>query len=63
LTLLVFCAPPQADHFHRSGRSLRRKLWWNNVKLKLLIAVIALVALFAAVMSACASTQQCWKKH
>jgi len=53
----------QADHFQSSGRSLRRKLWWSNVKHKLIIAFFALGAIFAALTSVCLATQLCLKKE
>uniref|UniRef100_A0A7R9TUL6 Uncharacterized protein n=1 Tax=Micromonas pusilla TaxID=38833 RepID=A0A7R9TUL6_MICPS len=27
----------QADNFHRTGRALRRKMWWQNLKMKLML--------------------------
>jgi vesicle-associated membrane protein 72 len=28
----------QADNFHRTGRALRRRMWWQNLKMKLMLA-------------------------
>ena len=35
----------QADNFHRTGRALRRRMWWQNLKMKLLLAfaIIAVI--------------------
>merc|ERR1711959_335042 len=30
----------QADNFHKQGRALRNRMWWNNLKLILLTFVI-----------------------
>jgi vesicle-associated membrane protein 72 len=35
----------QADNFHRTGRALRRRMWWQNLKMKLMMggAVLAII--------------------
>uniref|UniRef100_A0A7S0RCA4 V-SNARE coiled-coil homology domain-containing protein n=1 Tax=Pyramimonas obovata TaxID=1411642 RepID=A0A7S0RCA4_9CHLO len=43
----------QADTFYRSGRNLRRKMWWNNIKMKLLIAFVVLLILVIIFCSFC----------
>ena len=49
------CAPPrlpQADKFHKTGRQLRSRMWWQNMKMKLivvLILVLIAVIIFCAV--------------
>ena len=30
----------QADRFQRTGAALRRKMWWNNVKMWALVGVL-----------------------
>ena len=27
----------QADKFHKTGRQLRSKMWWQNMKMKVLV--------------------------
>jgi vesicle-associated membrane protein 72 len=36
----------QADVFHRQGRHLRRKMWLQNMKVKLAVLAIIIVMLF-----------------
>jgi vesicle-associated membrane protein 72 len=36
----------QADVFHRQGRHLRRKMWLQNMKVKLAVLAIILAILF-----------------
>eukprot|EP00898_Chlorokybus_atmophyticus_P006580 jgi/Chlat1/6923/Chrsp52S06599 len=43
----------QADDFHRTGRQLRRRMWWNNLKLKLMVAGILFVLIFVVFLIAC----------
>ncbi len=39
-------APHQADKFHKTGRQLRSRMWWQNFKMKIIIAaIIILVAI------------------
>ena len=35
----------QADNFHKTGRALRRRMWWQNLKMKLMMggAVLAII--------------------
>ena len=32
-----------ADQFEKSGIKLRKKMWWENMKMKIIIAVLALL--------------------
>jgi len=36
----------QADKFQKNGKALRRKMWWQNVKMKIVLGLIVLMALF-----------------
>jgi uncharacterized membrane protein YidH (DUF202 family) len=38
LHMCLMFARPQADRFVRTGRTLRRRMWWQNCKMKLVIA-------------------------
>lgn len=43
----------QADTFQRTGRTLRRKMWWQNLKMKLIVGLIVLVVVFVIFLSVC----------
>lgn len=32
----------QADNFHKQGRALRNRMWWNNLKMKLILLVFVI---------------------
>jgi len=50
----------QADRFHKTGRQLRSKMWWQNMKMKLIIAAIVAVLILVLVMIICLSgTNRC----
>lgn len=43
---------PQADKFHKTGRQLRSRMWWQNMKMKLIVVFILIliaVIIFCAV--------------
>ena len=55
------CAAVQADKFHKTGRQLRSRMWWQNMKMKLIIVLILIligVIIFCAV---CFSGGNCLK--
>ena len=33
----------QADKFHKTGKQLRSKMWWQNMRLKIVVVVVVLV--------------------
>ncbi len=38
------CLPcSQADKFHKTGRQLRSRMWWQNMKMKLIIVGILIL--------------------
>eukprot|EP00252_Welwitschia_mirabilis_P018113 TRINITY_DN40302_c0_g1_i1.p1 TRINITY_DN40302_c0_g1~~TRINITY_DN40302_c0_g1_i1.p1 ORF type:complete len:229 (+),score=48.91 TRINITY_DN40302_c0_g1_i1:257-943(+) len=43
----------QADHFQRQGRQLRRKIWLQNLKFKLIVLAIAFVVMLIIWLSVC----------
>ena len=54
----------QADNFHRTGRALRRRMWWQNLKMKLVFAAIVLVVVLILFLSFCYSNgNDCTKKE
>jgi hypothetical protein len=53
----------QADNFHRTGRALRRRMWWQNLKMKLIFAFFILVVILILFLSFCFSDgNDCTKK-
>ncbi|EIE19250.1 R-SNARE protein, VAMP72-family [Coccomyxa subellipsoidea C-169] len=51
----------QADRFHKTGRQLRSKMWWQNMKMKLIIAAVVVVLAFIIFLMACFSGRNCLK--
>jgi len=50
----------QADRFHKTGRQLRSKMWWQNMRMKLIIAAIVAMLILVLVMIICLSgTNRC----
>jgi hypothetical protein len=45
----------QADRFVKSGRALRRKMWWNNCKMKLVMSGVVVMVMFIIVLLICFS--------
>jgi len=45
----------QADNFNRTGRALRRRMWWQNFKMKLIIAAFVLGVLLVVICLICFS--------
>lgn len=43
----------QAHDFRQGGDQLRRKLWWQNMKIKLLILAIIIVLILIIILSVC----------
>ncbi len=39
--------------FRRGARQVQRKMWWQNVKMKILLGVIALVIIYGIVSASC----------
>lgn len=46
-----------ADTFHRQGKQLRRQMWWNNLKMKLIIFFIIAAIIFVIFLIACKGFQ------
>ena len=62
--IIIFCENGmvyvQADRFHKTGRQLRSKMWWQNMKMKLIIAAIMVVLILVLVAIVCLSgTNRC----
>lgn len=43
----------QADGFRQGGTQLRRKLWWQNMKMKLIVLAIIIALILIIVLSVC----------
>ncbi len=43
----------QADQFQKSGKALRNKMWWQNIKMKLLVALILSIVIVVIFCFAC----------
>jgi len=54
----------QADTFHRTGRQLRTRMWWQNLKMKLLVGSIVLGVILVIFLVSCYSGgRNCTAKH
>ena len=53
LTSFLGFVSDQADSFQRQGRQLRRKMWLQNLRLKLMILGIILVVVLLIVLVIC----------
>jgi hypothetical protein len=42
----------QADQFQKGGKALRNKMWWQNIKMKLLVALIVCIVIVIIVRPA-----------
>ena len=52
----------QAGRFQRTGAALRRKMWWNNAKMWVLIALLLGALALVIFLSVCFSGGNCFKK-
>jgi hypothetical protein len=53
----------QADRFVKSGRALRRKMWWNNLKMKLVMGVAVVMVIVIIFLLICfGSGHSCVKR-
>ena len=52
---------PQADKFHKTGRQLRSRMWWQNMKMKLIIVAILLLIAVIIFCAVCFSGGNCLK--
>lgn len=51
----------QAEKFHKTGRHLRSKMWWQNFKVKILLCIVILVIAIVIFLLACFSGGNCLK--
>lgn len=53
--------PLQADKFHKTGRQLRSRMWWQNMKMKLIILAILILIAVIIFCAVCFSGGNCLK--
>jgi hypothetical protein len=53
LVVLTALYALQADNFQRQGRQLRRKMWFQNMKVKLIVLAIIIVIAIIIWLSIC----------
>ena len=58
----LFIVALQADKFHKTGRQLRSKMWWQNMKMKILVVLVILILIFVIFLIVCFSGGNCIKK-
>ncbi|GFR41751.1 hypothetical protein Agub_g2506 [Astrephomene gubernaculifera] len=51
----------EADRFVRTGRSLRRKMWWQNCKMKIVVAFAVILLALVIFLLVCFSGGNCLK--
>ncbi|KAL3149859.1 hypothetical protein ABBQ38_013680 [Trebouxia sp. C0009 RCD-2024] len=52
----------QADKFHKTGRQLRSKMWWQNMKMKILVVLVVLILIFVIFLIVCFSGTNCFNR-
>jgi Synaptobrevin len=52
----------QAERFQVQGRNLRAKMWWQNMKVKALVAIAIVVVVILLFCTICFSGGNCLKK-
>ena len=54
----------QADNFHKTGRALRRRMWWQNLKMKLMMGGFVLAIILVVFLIFCfQGGKNCTKKE
>ncbi|KAG2425091.1 hypothetical protein HXX76_014000 [Chlamydomonas incerta] len=51
----------EADRFQRTGRTLRRKMWWQNCKMKIVVALAVVLLAVVIFLLVCFSGGNCLK--
>lgn len=51
----------QADKFHKTGRSLRNKMWWQNFKVQIIVVLVVILIAVIIFASVCFSGGNCLK--
>ena len=63
ITLTWLLCLLQADRFVKSGRALRRKMWWNNCKMKVVMAFVVVMVIIIIFLLICFSSSVKCIKH
>lgn len=50
----------QADRFQMTGRQLRSRMWWQNMKMKIALVAIVLILIFVIFLIVCFSGGNCF---
>ncbi|PNH06019.1 hypothetical protein TSOC_007685 [Tetrabaena socialis] len=53
--------PAQADRFVRTGRTIRRKMQWQNCKMKIVVALAVILLAVVIFLLVCFSGGNCLK--
>ena len=59
--LRLCCPVVQAQTFQQTGRQLRSKMWWQNMKMKLALAALVIIIIFVIFLIVCFSGRNCFK--
>lgn len=51
----------QADKFHKTGRNLRNKMWWQNFKVQIIVLLVVILIAVIIFASVCFSGGNCLK--
>ena len=52
----------QAERFQKTGRQLRSKMWWQNMKMRIALGAIILIVIFVVFLIICLSGgRNCFK--
>ncbi|CAD7700981.1 unnamed protein product [Ostreobium quekettii] len=51
----------QAEKFHKTGKHLRSKMWWQNFKMKIMLCIIIMVVILIIVLLICFPGGACKK--
>jgi vesicle-associated membrane protein 72 len=57
----VVACHAQADRFVRTGKTLRRQMWWQNCKMKLVVAFAVVLLAVVVFLLVCFSGGNCLK--
>lgn len=52
----------QADKFHKTGRQLRSRMWWQSFRMKIIILVVIILLAVVIFLAVCFSGGNCFKK-
>jgi vesicle-associated membrane protein 72 len=58
------CLPLQAEKFQKTGRQLRNKFWWQNCKMKAVLALAVILLAVVIFLLACfTGDKNCTKRN